>query len=144
MASGIFGIFGHILMPNAGPMMWLFAAVFALAGFAVIVRWRPSETTRLPLYLMVIAAFYGLFLMYVVNYRAYLDSGLPTGAAGTLHIPGSRPDLIVFCYYLMRLFRSEYARLVVAIAVSILFIASDLPFFLLHVTPDWFGPLFRY
>jgi hypothetical protein len=143
MASGIFGIFGHILMANEGPLMWLFAAVFALAGFAVIVRWRPSKTTRFPLYMMVIAVFYGLFLMYGVNYRGYLDSGkLDLSLQGRYVFPVLGPIYIIVCYYLLRLFRSAYARLVVAGAVSLLFIASDLPYFLIHATPDWFSPFF--
>jgi hypothetical protein len=145
MASGIFGIFGHILMPSEGPMMWLFAALFALSGFAVIVLWRPSETTRLPLYLMVIAAFYGLFLMYGVNYTGYLDSGLADLALqGRYIFPVLGPIYIVSIYYLLRLLQDWRLRLGVSAAASIIFIASDLPYFLLHATPDWFSPLFRF
>jgi hypothetical protein len=140
MASGIFGIFGHILMASEGPLMWLFAAVFVLAGFAVIVRWRPSKTTRLPLYLMVVAVFYSLFLMYGVNYKGYLGTGKPDlSLQGRYVFPVLGPIYVVVSYYLLCLFRSAYARLIVAGAVSLLFIASDLPFFLLHVTPEWFA-----
>ena len=63
---------------------------------------------------------------------------------GRYIFPVLGPIYIIVCYYLLRLFRSEYTRLVAAGAVSLLFIASDLPYFLLHATPDWFSPLFRY
>jgi hypothetical protein len=145
MSAGIFGIFGHFLMPNDGPMMWLFAAVFSLTCLAVMVRWRTSESGRLPLQLMVIAAFYALFLMYYVNYGGYLDSGaLGIALQGRYIFPVLGPIYVVACCYLLRLFRNEYARLGLAGAVCLLFLASDLPFFLLHARPEWFRPVFQW
>jgi hypothetical protein len=144
VSAGIFGIFGHLQMANRGLTMWLFAALCALTCLGILVRWRPSEAAWLPSCLIAIAAFYVLFLLYSVNYRNYLYSGaLGLGLQGRYIFPVLGPIYAVSSYYLLRLFGGEYGRRVVTGAVCLLFIASDLPFFLLHVTPDWFAPLFR-
>jgi hypothetical protein len=144
MSAGIFGIFGHIQMANRGPTSWPFAALCALTIISILVRWRPSDAEWLPTCLMTIVAFYGLFLLYGVNYHGYLSTGaLGLGLQGRYIFPVLGPLYIVSSYYLLRLFRSGYLRTGVLATACIIFIASDFPYFLFHVTPEWFIPLFR-
>jgi hypothetical protein len=144
MSASIFGILGHLSMPNSGPTVWPFAVLSALTGLSILVRWRPSDDAWLPSCLMVIAAFYGLFLLCYVSYPTYLYSGaLSLALQGRYLFPVLGPIYAVSSYYLPCVFRNERARLGVSATASILFIASDFPFFLLHVTKDWFIPLFR-
>jgi hypothetical protein len=139
--ASIFGILGHLTMLNHGPMMWPFVVLSILTGYSILIRWRPWDASWLPSCLMMISACYGLFLIYGVNYKIYLSFASPVLALqGRYIFPVLGPVYVLSSYYLLRLFRSDYVRLGVAIAVSILFIASDFPFFLLHVTPDWFAP----
>jgi len=92
---------------------------------------------------MVIAAFYGFFLMYGVNYQIYLYSGaLGWALQGRYLFPVIGPIYVVSSYYLPRLFWSGRLQLGVVTAASVFFIASDFPYFLVHVTSDWFVPLF--
>jgi hypothetical protein len=143
MSAGIFGVAGHLPMLNFGPTIWLFYALFALTGIGLLLRWRPRDAEGIPACLMVIAAFYGFFLMYGVNYQDYLYYGSPVlGVSGRYIFPVLGPLYVLFSYYLMRLFRGGRTRLGISLAVSILFIASDLPYFLVHSTPDWFAPIF--
>lgn len=143
MSAGIFGVLGHLSILNHGPTVWPFAVLGALTGLGILVRWRPSESAWLPSCLMVIAAFYGSFLMYGINYQIYLFFGaLDLALQGRYLFPVLGPIYAVSSYYLPRLFRSGRLQLGVATAASVFFIASDFPYFLFHVTSDWFVPLF--
>ncbi len=140
MSACFFGICGHIAMPNYAPTIWPFAALSVLAVLGILVRWRPWDTDRLPLYLMVIAAFYVFFLMYGVNYQNYLYYELLVmQLQGRYLFPVLGPIYVLSSYYLLRLFRGRYMRLGVFSAAAVIFIASDFPYFLLHATPDWFA-----
>lgn len=144
ISAGIFGIFGHLQMANRGPTMWPFAALAVLTILSILIRWRPPDAAWLRTCLMTIAAFYGLFLLYGVNYQTYRSTGaLGLGLQGRYIFPVLGPIYVVSSYYLLRLFRSGRLRLGVSAAVCVLFIASDFPYFLFHVTSNWFIPLFH-
>jgi hypothetical protein len=144
MYAGTFGIFGHLQMANRGPTIWPFAALSMVTCLAFLVRWRPRDAAWLPTCMMVIVVCYSLFLLYVVNYPIYLDSGAPGSAlTGRYIFPVLGPIYVLASYYLLRLFTSSHIRLGIAVTTAIIFISSDLPYFLIHVTPDWFIPLFR-
>ena len=144
MSAGVFGIFGHIQMANRGPAIWPFAAFGVLAGLSILLRWRPSDAEWLPACLMAISAFYGLFLMYCVNYQTYLSTGaLGLALQGRYIFPVLGSIYLVSSFFLLRLFRSRYARLGLAATIAMFFIVLDFPFFLWHSTSDWFIPLFR-
>ena len=143
MAAGIFGIFGHIQMANRGPTIWPFAVLGMLTILGILFRWRPGEAGWLSSCLMAIAVFYGLFLLYFVNYSGYLDCGaLGIALQGRYIFPVLGPIYVISSFYLPHLFRNERLRLGVSSAACIIFIASDFPYFLLHATPEWFRPLF--
>jgi hypothetical protein len=144
MSAGIFGIFGHLQMFNRGPTIWPFAALGVLTGLGILIRWRPSDVAWLPTCLMTIVGFYGLFLLSYVNYPTYRHTGeISLTVQGRYLFPIMGAMYAVSCYYLPRLFRNGSLRLSLTAAACFLFIASDLPYFLVHATPDWFIPLFR-
>jgi hypothetical protein len=144
MLAGIVGIIGHLAMPVTGPALWPFATLIVLTGLSIIIRWRPADAAGLPSHLMVIAAFYALFLMYGVNYGIYRSTGACCLALqGRYLFPVLGPISVISVYYLLRLFRGGYAHAGIAVAVSSLFMTFDLPYFLLNVTREWFDPLVR-
>ena len=140
MAGTIYGIKAHQYMPDSGPLLYMFLALMLLSGIAFLVKWRPREAGAwLHASLAAIACFYAVFLLYFVNYQAYLDTkvfGMTVTGRYLLPIVGA--IYVVSSYYMLRLFGRGYARLVIAVGVGLLFIASDFPFFLLHATPEWF------
>lgn len=143
MLAGTFGIMAHLAMPNSGLTLLPFVLLIVLTSVAILLRWRPSDSAWLPADMMVIAACYGLFLMYGVNYRTYLSTGaIGLALQGRYLFPVLGPISVISSYYLLHLFRSASLRLGIAAAISLLFIAFDFPYFLLHVTSDWFDPLF--
>jgi hypothetical protein len=143
MSAGIFGVSGHFAILNHGPTVWPFAVLGALTGLSILIRWRPSDAAWLPSCFMAIAAFYGLFLMYGINYRIYLFFGaLDLALQGRYLFPVLGPIYVISSYYLPRLFLKGRLQLGAVTAASVFFIASDFPYFLFHVTSDWFVPSF--
>ncbi|MBK5276300.1 MAG: hypothetical protein JJE30_14805 [Desulfuromonadales bacterium] len=139
MCAGVFGVFAHLPMPITEFKIFLVIGLMGLAGLAFLIRWRPRETGWLPAYLGVIAAFYAIFLMYVVNYRTYLDyRSIWLSLQGRYIFPVIGPIYVLSSCYLMRLFSGRSWRLAVFVAVALFFIISDFPFFLSSVTSNWF------
>lgn len=140
MLATIFGILGHRSMLNQGPTILPFIALMVLTVLGILIRWRPREAAWFPAYLAAIACFFGMFLMYAVNYRTYLYyESFILALQGRYIFPVLGPIYVLSSYYLLRLFKGGYARLGISVAASLFFIASDFPYFLLHVTPDWFA-----
>lgn len=140
MAAGIFGIFAHLVMPNYGWTVVPIAFLAGVTGIAFLVRWRPWKAEeRLSAYLAVIAGFYGVFLLYAVNYREYLGTGLPDEAVhGRYIFPVIGPIYLLSSLYLLRLCKGRLIRLGIFAASAFIFIVSDFPLFLCRVTPEWF------
>jgi hypothetical protein len=140
MAAGIFGIFAHLVMPNYGWSVVPIAFLAGVTGIAFIVRWRPWKAEeRLSVYLAAIAVSYAAFLMYAINYKTYLDTGLPDEAVhGRYVFPVIGPAYVISSLYLLRLCRGRAARLGIFAAAALIFIVSDFPLFLYRVTPEWF------
>lgn len=144
MLPGIYGIYGHLSMPNYGPTMMLAPLLVILSGTGFLLRWRPDREKDgwQPLLITIIAAFYVFFLMYYVTYPIYLvfaDAGV--ALQGRYAFPVIGAIYVLSSIYLMRLFKGRVARLIVFGAAVIIFITSDFPFFLGHATPEWFsGP----
>jgi hypothetical protein len=139
VAATIFGIKAHLPMYKDSryliPIYLLFA--FSLSGF--IARWRPGQSGWLPPCLALIAGYYAGFLLYRVNYDNYLNYGVPgITLQGRYLFPIMGPFYVLLCIYLLRLFRSDYIRISLALATAILFIAYDFPWFLAHATPNWY------
>jgi hypothetical protein len=140
MLSGVFGIAGHLSMNSIWPTNLSIVVLMALTTLAILIRWRPRKEELLPSLLGIVAGFYGVFLMYAVNYRIYIYfASFPLALQGRYIFPIIGPLYVLTCYYLLRLFNGKHARLCLTAAAAFVFIASDFPFFLTHVTPDWFS-----
>ncbi len=140
MLASTFGILGHVSMINEGPAILPFIALMVLTCLGILIRWRPREAAGLPTYLAVIAAFYGIFLLYAINYKTYLYYELFNLALqGRYIFPVIGPLYVLSCYYLLHLFRGRYLRLGVFLAAAVIFIGSEFPYFLINATPDWFA-----
>jgi hypothetical protein len=78
--------------------------------------------------------------MYYVNYDGYLYSATPrAGLQGRYIFPVIGPIYALSCFNLLRLFPGRRLRLAIALAAAFVFIALDFPYFLVHVTPEWFA-----
>jgi len=139
MMESTFGIKAHLGVANSGPSFIPLAILILLAGIAFLVRWRPWENAWLPSSLAAVVLSYGLFILCKINYPAYLEyNDFVMTVAGRYMFPVLGPIYVLFSYYLLRLFRGRNARLGISAAAVITFIASDFPFFLSSVTPEWF------
>lgn len=138
MAAGIFGVFGHLQIANYWPTIAPISLLAVLTFLAFLIRWRPWDAAWFPSYLMVIAGFYTIFLMYRFNYQEYLDNGTPYVALqGRYIFPVIGPIYVLSSYYLMRLFKVRAARVAIFGLAAFIFIMSDFPLFLARITPEW-------
>lgn len=139
MLEGTFGIKAHLGMANHGLSFIPLAVLILLTGIAFLVRWRPWDNAWLPSSMAVISVFYGCYLLYKINYPAYLEyNDYIMTVAGRYMFPVLGPIYVLFSYYLLRLFKGRNARLGVSVAGALIFIVCDFPFFLSNVTSDWF------
>ncbi|MDR3580392.1 MAG: hypothetical protein P4L44_10555 [Oryzomonas sp.] len=116
-----------------------FVGLFLLSALGFMRRWRPGREGWLPPCMAVIGAFYALFLLYFVCYKAYLYYEQPGIALqGRYIFPVIGPIYVLAICYLMRLFSNRYVRLSVAVATALMFMAANIPLFFSHVTPQWF------
>ena len=139
MVSTVFGIKAHLVMVKESRYLMPLYVVMSLALLGFIVRWRPRESGWLPPCMATIAGFYAGYLMIEINYSSYLQYGAPgITLYGRYLFVLLTPVYVLLCYYLLQLFRAEYIRIVVALATALLLIAYDFPWFLTHVTPEWY------
>jgi len=139
MVSTVFGIKGHLPMYKESRYLIPVYLVMALSLLGFAVRWRPSQSGWIPPYLAAIACFYAGFLLYKVNYSAYLYYGTPgITLQGRYIFPVIGPIYVLSALYLLRLFRSDYIRVSLALVTALLFIMYDFPWFLMHATPQWY------
>jgi len=139
MFSTIFGIKAHMGMFKDSLYLAPVYLVMTLAILGFVIRWRPRESGWIAPGLAVVAAFYAGYLMYEINYDAYLNYGEPSLTVyGRYLFPILVPVYVLLCHYLLQLFRSRYIRFALALAAALLFISYDFPWFLMHVTPEWY------
>jgi hypothetical protein len=139
MLATSYGIKAHIGMPNQRLSFISLSLLLLLTAVAIFARWRPRDNFWMPTYMAVISLFYAFILIYRINYPNYIDSkDIELTVAGRYIFPVIGPIYVTSSYYLMQLFRSRYARLACAICAAVIFVMSDFPFFMSHVTPEWF------
>jgi hypothetical protein len=139
MVGTVIGIKGHLTMFKDGWEIIPIYLVMLLSALGFVVRWRPRQSGWLPPGLALIACFYAGYLMYNINYNAYLYYGTPgITLQGRYLFPVYGPLCVLSCLYLLRLFQANYARVSLALAAVLLFIAYDFPWFLMHATPHWY------
>ena len=139
MLGTAFGIKGHLGLFKPAAYLVPVVLLMALALTGMLARWRPRQSGWLPAYLAAIGAIYTGYLLIRVNYDAYLYYGAPAMTLTARYLfPVLAPCYILFCLYLLALFRQQTARVALALATALLFIAYDFPWFLSQVTPDWY------
>ena len=128
MASTIFGIKAHLPMYKDTLYLMPLYLVMALSLLGFVIRWRPRESGWLPLCLAVIACFYAGYLLFKINYNAYLYYGTPgITLQGRYLFPVIGPIYVLLSLYLLRLFRADYLRIPLALVTILLFITYDFP-----------------
>jgi hypothetical protein len=111
----------------------------ALSLIGFIVRWRPGESGWQSLSLAAVVLWYAGYLMYKVNYESYLNYGEPSLTVyGRYLFIVMAPVYVLLCQHLLCLFRSGLVRNSLALATALLFISYDFPWFLMHVTAEWY------
>ena len=140
MLASTFGAEGGINILNKSIFIPIFIVWILLAGIGAIRSAFTHKTSRIALYLTIIAVFYSLFLMYIVNYRIYLGAEIFNLAVqGRYIFPILGPLYILWSYYLMNLFSRKQERLITCFVTASIFIISDFPFFLMHADSKWFA-----
>ncbi len=138
MVATIFGIKAHLIMVKEARYLMPLYVLIALSILGFLIRWRPRKEGLLPPALLAIICFYAGYLAYTINYEAYRNYGAPgLTLYGRYLFPLLSPFCALICHYLLSLFRSGTIRLALTIAASLLFIAYDFPWFLVHTTPEW-------
>jgi hypothetical protein len=140
MAAGIFGIVAHVNLATFWPIIAPIAFLALLTVLAFLVRWRPWDAAWFSSYLVLIAGFYGYFLMYEVNYLSYHDSGAVYAALqGRYIFPVIGLIYVLSSFYLLRLFKNRWARLGLFALATFVFVMSDFPLFLSKLSPEWYA-----
>jgi hypothetical protein len=144
----VYNVFGTVYgvkcqMGMLREYLWVilsFSGLMLLSGFGFLLRWRPGKDGWLAPCLAVSAAFYLVFLFYVICYGAYLDYEQPgIGLQGRYVFPVIGPVYVLMCHYLLSLFKKPRVQLAVAAMAALLFIACDLPLFLALAPRDWYA-----
>jgi hypothetical protein len=140
MLATFFGIKAHISMPSQGLPFQALILLFSVTVISVVLRWKLSDSNCMYYSsMLLIIVFYAALLMYKVNYSEYLNSwNIGLTVAGRYLFPVIGPIYVLSSLYLMRLFTRSDARLTLAIAVTVILIGSDFPYFLLYAAPDWY------
>ena len=144
MVATIFGIKAHLPMYKGASYLAPIYLAMALSLAGLVLRWRPRESGWLPAYLAAIACLYAGFFLVKINYNAYTYYGTPGIALqGRYLFPVLAPVYVLGSLYLLRLFRAGTAKVALALAVALLFMAYDFPWFLAHATSEWYDWLPR-
>jgi hypothetical protein len=140
MSATIFGIKGHLGMFKKPLYLLPIYAMMVLAGLGLLLRYRPLKTDWVPAGLVAVVLFYSGFIMYKINYDSYLNYGEPSLTVyGRYLFPVLVPAYALMCHYLLQLFHARNIRIALALATALLFVSYDFPWFLLHVTPEWYA-----
>jgi len=141
VAATSFGVMGHFSIPNTGLTIAPIGVLMFLALLGFAVRWRKGNLEGLAVYLTLLFTAYLIILMYVHNYQLYLYyENLSMGLQGRYLFPIIGAFYVWFSYSLTHLFQRQGLRLGLVVVAALIFFLNDFPFFLYHVTPEWFGP----
>jgi len=139
VAGSIFGIKGHLQMYKSPVYLLPIYSLLALSFLSFALRWRPRHSGWLPPCLAAIACCYTGYIMYKVNYNAYLHYGTPgVTLQGRYLFPVIGPIYVLLSFYLVQLFAPGKIRLGLTLATILLLIVYDFPWFLMHTIPQWY------
>jgi hypothetical protein len=140
MAETSFGLLAHESAVRTGVWLMPYGALALMAVAGLLMTWRPWRPENVENYLIVIVVFYALVLMQGVNYRAYLRSHeLNIALQGRYLFPVLVPLAGLAAHYYLAPWSKRIQVGLFAVA-AIIFLAGDLPFFLLTAdTERFFG-----
>lgn len=140
MLGKTFGIMGHMNMEKTGLALAPYLLIILLAAAIMIRKFSRRDLNGNAAMLLFILAGYALVLMQLVNYPTYDRSGVIVLALqGRYLFPVLFAAYALMAHYLTG-FRSQRVNSLVALAVAGVFIAGEFPWFLAHVTADWYLP----
>lgn len=135
-----YGIMGHKSLEKTGLSLIPYLMILLLAVALTIRHFSLSDMNGQAAVLLVIVAGYTLVIMQYVNYNTYYSSGVTNLAlAGRYLFPVIYAGYALVANYLTS-FKSARLNTATAVAVAAVFIAGELPWFLSHVTADWYFP----
>jgi len=132
MISRMVGYQGNPSVPKRGVELQLYLLVFGLAALGFVRFWRPPD--RWATVSAVLMGGYALILLLLVNYPTYLRYGLVDYQVnGRYLFPVLIPLYGLVAHYLLAPFPRR-VRAALALAVAVLFVYGDLPWFILHAS----------
>jgi hypothetical protein len=138
MLGRIYGIMGHKSMIKNRNQLYLYYGIFILAAGLLVVNPRSCGMAGNVVAVSFIFTFYALVLMQLVNYGIYYESGsLSKALQGRYIFPVLAPIYALLACALMSPPRRGL-RWFVLVIVGGIFLYGEFPFFLHHMTPDWF------
>lgn len=141
MLERIFGIAAHLVIPKTSYFLSSYILIFLVSIVVFIRKWNPSEDNGYTKDIFIITLFYALFLMQYVNYNSYVNSGtLGLALQGRYIFPVLVPLYGLISRYLICCFKKPI-QIILFLIASFVFIYGDFPFFLSHVTSNWFFAL---
>jgi hypothetical protein len=133
----VFGIMGHKSMEKTGMSPIPFMLIFILAAVLITRRFNFSDMHGYAIILLPIVIGYTLVIMQYVNYNSYHWTGaIILALQGRYLFPVIHAGYAVLAYYLTS-FKSTRLNMAIATLVAFVFITSEFPWFLQHVTAGW-------
>ena len=130
---------GHKSLIKTSMSLVPYMLIFIFAGVLMIRKFEFSDMNGNATVLLIIIIGYTLVIMQYVNYKNYYSSGVWDFAlAGRYLFPVIYAGYALLANYLTS-FRSARLNTIVAISVAIVFIAGEFPWYLGHVSADWFS-----
>lgn len=137
LADGM-GYHGHLVMRKWSTSLYPMLAILLVTAVLFIRKWQPDDAGGAWTGAAVVAGFYALVLLVLVNYRIYLKSGmLDYALQGRYIFPVLIPMAGIISYYLIA-YLPRRSQVLVALLVAGYFIYGELPFFLARAEACWF------
>lgn len=138
MLARTYGVAGHLVMVREGWSLAPYYVIFALAGLLAVVKFRPSALGGVAPYLLGVVGFYAGILFGLVGYQNYTSIGL-VGVAltGRYLFPVLVPFYLLLSYYLLDRM-PRWWQWGMGGLVAVFFVLAEFPWFLQHVTPEWY------
>lgn len=137
MAERLFGVMGHRELYKSGGWAIAYGLVAGLSLAVLGVRLRTAnQHVRIA---TCVALGYAVILMQLVNYPIYLASGLAVEAVQGRYLFPVLAPLLASAVLVSAASLPRPLRLPLGVAVAILFLAGDFPYFMTHAEPAWWG-----
>ena len=132
------GIAGHLVLPKSAYILACYQLIFIFAFLCFVRYFKPLQAGFYIVDAFIVSLFYSLFLMQAVNYSVYTNSlSLGTAITGRYLFPVMIPCYGIIAYYMVKPFNKPVNRTIIFL-ISCYFIWGDFPYFIQHVTSQWF------